>query len=259
MRRAVLPFMAAVLITAAFPLAAGGKGEPPPAAPPAPVTAAERDAERRVMVATQIEARGILAPAVLSAMGAVQRHRFIPENYRSQAYEDHPVMIGEGQTISQPYIVALMTDLLDLTGTERVLEIGTGSGYQAAVLAEIVDDVYTIEIKEPLARSAARALEESGYGSVKTLLADGYYGWEEHAPFDRIIITAAVNHVPPPLLDQLSDGGILVMPLGDPFSYQMLVRITKTGDDYTVRQITGVLFVPMTGTAERTGPGRKPP
>jgi protein-L-isoaspartate(D-aspartate) O-methyltransferase len=205
--------------------------------------------KRQQMVETQIAARGITDTGVLSAMRAAPRHRFVPEAVRDQAYSDHPLPIGEGQTISQPYIVALMTESLDLSEESKVLEIGTGSGYQAAVLAEITPSVYTIEIKKGLHETATEDLRDAGYEAVKTRHGDGYFGWPEAAPFDAIMITAAVDHIPPPLLGQLKEGGKLILPLGNPFSYQNLVLVTKEGDDHTVRQITGVLFVPMTGKA----------
>lgn len=207
--------------------------------------------QRAEMVQHQIAARGVSDPSVLQAMRKVPRHRFVPEGLRAQAYSDRPLPIGEGQTISQPYIVALMTEVLSLQSDSRVLEVGTGSGYQAAVLAEITPTVYTVEIKPVLARDAARRLKSLGYDQVQTRRADGYYGWESAAPFDGIMITAAVDHIPPPLLAQLKDGGRLVLPLGNPFSYQNLVLVTRRGDSHTVRQITGVLFVPMTGDALR--------
>ena len=206
---------------------------------------------RREMVLKQIASRGIKDERVLEVMARVPRHLFIPEGMRYQAYHDNPVRIGEGQTISQPYIVALMTSCLNLTGNEKVLEIGTGSGYQAAILGELVREIYTIEIKEPLYKRSTQTLLTLGYSNVYTRFADGYFGWEEHAPFDCIMITAAVNHVPPPLLDQLAEGGRMILPLGDPFSYQQLVLIKKLSDGYQVEQITGVLFVPMTGEARK--------
>ncbi|HHP7234457.1 MAG TPA: protein-L-isoaspartate(D-aspartate) O-methyltransferase [Desulfobacterales bacterium] len=207
--------------------------------------------QRAEMVQHQIAARGVSDPRVLQSMRKVPRHRFVPEGLRAQAYSDRPLPIGEGQTISQPYIVALMTEALSLQSDSRVLEIGTGSGYQAAVLAEITPQVYSVEIKPVLAEGAARRLRSLGYDQVQTRRADGYYGWESAAPFDAIMITAAVDHIPPPLLAQLKDGGRLVLPLGNPFSYQNLVLVTRHGDSHTVRQITGVLFVPMTGDALR--------
>ena len=205
--------------------------------------------ERQKMVAEQIAARGISDTGVLAAMGRVPRHLFVPENLKPRAYSDRPLPIGEGQTISQPYIVALMTESLKLERNMRVLEIGTGSGYQAAVLAERVNDVFTIEIKEKLHQRATDLLNSLDISNVTTRHGDGYYGWPEHAPFDAIMITAAVDHIPPPLLDQLKDGGRLILPLGNPFSYQNLALVTRQGKDYRVRQITGVLFVPMTGHA----------
>lgn len=204
---------------------------------------------REKMVQSQIRSRGISDKNVLDAMIEVPRHVFVPEKLISRAYGDHPLPIGEGQTISQPYIVALMTEGLELKGHERVLEIGTGSGYQAAILANIVKEVYTIEIKEKLYAKAKRVLETSGYRHVRTRHSDGYFGWPDASPFDCIMVTAAIDHIPPPLLEQLKDGGRLILPLGNPFSYQHLSLVTKQGKDYTVKQITGVLFVPMTGYA----------
>jgi len=206
-------------------------------------------APREKMVSSQIRRRGISDKKVLTAMTEVPRHRFVPENLVSQAYADHPLPIGQGQTISQPYIVALMTESLGLKGYEQTLEIGTGSGYQAAILANITKEVYTIEIKEQLYKTASQTLRSMGYTDVKTRHGDGYFGWPDSAPFDCIMITAAIDHIPPSLLKQLKDGGRLILPLGNPFSYQNLSLVTKHGADYTVRQITGVLFVPMTGYA----------
>jgi len=182
-------------------------------------------------------------------MSEVFRHSFVPKELVSRAYADHPLPIGEGQTISQPYIVALMTESLKPKGPERVLEIGTGSGYQAAILANVTKEVYTIEIKEKLYTKANQILRTLGFTNIKTRHSDGYFGWPEAAPFDCIMITAAIDHIPPPLLKQLKDGGRLILPLGNPFSYQNLSLVTKHGEDYTVKQITGVLFVPMTGYA----------
>jgi protein-L-isoaspartate(D-aspartate) O-methyltransferase len=204
---------------------------------------------RRSMVEKDIRARGISDPGVLDAMLAVPRHRFVPGYLKSLAYADRPLPIGEGQTISQPYIVALMTEALKLKPDAKVLEIGTGSGYQAAVLSKVAASVVTIEIKEKLHRRAAALLKAQGHLNVAAHHGDGYFGWQAEAPYDAIMITAAVDHVPPPLLKQLKDGGRLVLPLGNPFSYQNLVLVTRTGEDTVVRQITGVLFVPMTGAA----------
>jgi len=219
-----------------------------------PLCRADRfERARASMVAKQIVGRGVKNPKVISAMTAVPRHRFIPESLQAQAYADYPLPIGEGQTISQPYIVALMTEWLELKSIDRVLEVGTGSGYQAAILSKIADAVYTIEIKKMLYQHATEVLQSIGYAGIHTRHGDGYFGWKEAAPFDAIVITAAVDHIPPPLLAQLNDGGRLILPLGNPFHYQNLTLVTKKGDDYTVKQITGVLFVPMTGRAmERT-------
>ena len=204
---------------------------------------------REKMVLLQIRLRGVSDKKVLNAMSQVPRHRFVPEELVSQAYADHPLPIGQGQTISQPYIVALMTEKLKLTGNERSLEIGTGSGYQAAILAKVAKEVYTIEIKEKLYKKAKTLLRALDFSKIKTRHGDGYFGWPEAAPFDCIMITASIDHIPPPLLKQLKDGGRLILPLGNPFSYQHLSMVTKHDDQYTVKQITGVLFVPMTGHA----------
>jgi protein-L-isoaspartate(D-aspartate) O-methyltransferase len=210
-------------------------------------THSERLEERMEMVDRQIRRRGITDQDVLEAMERVPRHEFVPKEYESQAYADHPLPIGHGQTISQPYIVALMTELLRLQRSDRVLEIGTGSAYQAAILAEIVDEVYTVEIVEPLATQATERLARLGYDNARVLHADGYYGWPEHAPFDAIIVTAAPDHIPQPLVQQLADGGKLVIPVGPPGGYQTLWEITKTDDGIQKRNVTGVLFVPLTG------------
>ena len=206
-------------------------------------------AARDNMVKNDIKGRGISDPQVLTAMRSVLRHCFVPERIISRAYADTALPIGEGQTISQPYVVALMSAGLKLNNTHRILEIGTGSGYQAAILAEIVNAVYSIEIKAKLHHTSTQLLKTLGYSNIFTRHGDGYYGWKDAAPFDAIMITAAVNHIPPPLLKQLKDGGRLILPLGNPFSYQNLTLVTKQGDDYKTRQITGVLFVPMTGRA----------
>lgn len=204
---------------------------------------------RQDMVDRQIRQRGISDPAVLTAMNAIPRHCFVPARLKKQAYADRPLPIGDGQTISQPYVVALMTARLNLQASMRILEIGTGSGYQAAVLANIVKSVYTIEIKEPLYRTARNRLTDLGFNNIRMRYGDGYFGWPAAAPFDCIMITASVNHIPPPLLEQLKDGGRLILPLGNPFAFQNLVLVTRHGQDYTVKNITGVLFVPMTGHA----------
>lgn len=206
---------------------------------------------RTAMVERDIKARGIKDGKVLKAMLNVPRHLFVEERLMGQAYEDRPLPIGEGQTISQPYVVALMTELLGLSPKKRVLEIGTGSGYQAAVLSEITPEVYTIEIRKGLAEKAGARLKSLGYSNVKVRNADGYYGWEEEAPFDCIMVTAAANHIPPPLLKQLKEGGRLVIPLGPVTYFQTLTLVTKTGGELKVEEITGVSFVPMRGAVER--------
>jgi protein-L-isoaspartate(D-aspartate) O-methyltransferase len=205
------------------------------------------------MVREQIEARGLSDHRVLDAMRSVPRHRFVPQDLAESAYSDHPLPIGDGQTISQPYVVALMTDVLQLKPSDRVLEIGTGSGYQAAVLSGLAAEVFTIEIKQKLYLNASNIIKMLGYNNITCRHGDGYFGWSEVAPFDAIMITAAVDHIPPPLLKQLRDGGRMVLPLGSPFGYQNLVLATKHGEDVSVRQITGVLFVPMTGHALQKG------
>ena len=206
-------------------------------------------AAREHLYKNYIKSKGIRDPKVLAAMRKVPRHSFIPDDLESSAYKDRPLPIGEGQTISQPSLVALMTQILELTGKDRVLEIGTGSGYQAAILAEIVKEVYTIEIKQKLYHMSSKTLKSLKYNNIHTRHGDGYFGWPEAAPFDAIMITAAVDHIPPPLIKQLKDGARLALPLGNPFSYQTLVLITKKGEDTIVRQITSVLFVPLTGHA----------
>jgi protein-L-isoaspartate(D-aspartate) O-methyltransferase len=207
----------------------------------------DRLEERMDMVEYQIRQRGVTDQDVLAAMERVPRHEFVPKQYQSQAYADHPLPIGHGQTISQPYIVALMTELLYLKNTDRVLEIGTGSGYQAAILAGIVSEVYTVEIVEPLAVEAQERLARLGFANVHVLHADGYFGWEEHAPYDAIIVTAAPDHIPQPLVQQLKDGAKLVVPVGPPGGYQTLWQITNEGGKIKKRNVTGVLFVPLTG------------
>ena len=189
-----------------------------------------------------------LNDSVVNALAAVERHRFVPDREKRAAYENRPLPIGYGQTISQPYIVALMTDLIKPRPKDRVLEVGTGSGYQAAILAEIVDHVYTIEIIEPLFNSATARLERLGYDNVSTRLGDGYFGWEQHAPFDAIVVTAAPNHVPPPLVQQLKRGGRMVIPVGGRWATQQLLLIERRLDDEIVtRQVAPVRFVPLTG------------
>ena len=202
--------------------------------------------QRLEMVRTQIADRGITDSLVLRAMRTVPRHRFVPGDILSAAYEDHPLPIGYSQTISQPYIVALMTELLRPRKDMNVLEIGTGSGYQAAVLAEIVDSVFTIEIVQPLAVSAQERLRGLRYTNVQVRAGDGYRGWPEHAPFDAIIVTAAVDHIPKSLIDQLAEGGRMVLPEGEPYGAQRLVLVAKHGGKVTVEEILPVRFVPLT-------------
>jgi len=206
----------------------------------------EFSSKRESMVQTQIKARGIKDHSVLAALSKVERHRFVPARYLDLAYSDQPLPIGEGQTISQPYIVALMTELLALQGREKVLEIGTGSGYQAAILAETAKEVYSVEIVEVLASRAGKLLLELGYQNVKVRTGDGYLGWPEAAPFDAIIITCAPDHLPPPLIDQLKEGGRLVVPLGHRHA-QGLKLITKHAGKLHSTNIIPVFFVPMTG------------
>ena len=201
---------------------------------------------REQMVRFQIEARGVTDPRTLQAMRAVPRHRFVPPDLVSRAYEDHPLPIGYGQTISQPYIVALMTEALRVEPGDKVLEIGTGSGYQAAVLAEIGCEVYTVEIIPQLAEQAARRLQELGYERAHVRQGDGYFGWPEHAPYDAIIVTAAPDHLPQPLVQQLALGGRLVIPIGPQGSYQTLWLFEKGADGQLQATNLGpVLFVPL--------------
>jgi protein-L-isoaspartate(D-aspartate) O-methyltransferase len=206
--------------------------------------------QRARMVARQLETRGIRDAATLAAMGNVPRHEFVPAARRGQAYADGPLPIGYGQTISQPYIVAYMTELLRLEPGMRVLEIGTGSGYQAAVLGELLEEVYTIEIVRELARWGEENLRRTGYEHVRVKQGDGYFGWEAFAPFDAIVVTAAADHVPPPLVAQLRDGGRMVIPVGSPFRTQMLMLVTREGDDVRTENLLPVRFVPFTRDPE---------
>ncbi len=205
--------------------------------------------KRKAMVENDIKGRGIKDQKVLDVMGRIPRHLFVGKHLKDKAYADYPLPIDEGQTISQPYVVALMTEALTLKSTDKVLEIGTGSGYQAAVLAEIVREVYTIEIRKSLADMAARRLRDLGYKNVRVKYADGYFGWEEYAPFDAIIITAAANHIPMPLIKQLKEDGRLIIPLGSTVYYQVLTLASKHKGDLDVVQMGSVAFVPMTGEA----------
>lgn len=240
-------------ITALCFSAAPGTAAPPLSRADDYSTARER------MLRRDIEARGVTDAGVLEAMGKVPRHLFVPRWLRQQAYRDHPLPIAEGQTISQPYVVALMTEALALKPGARVLEIGTGSGYQAAVLAEMVDEVYSMEIRPGLARTGAKVLEETGYTNVQVKTGDGYFGWPEKAPFDAIIVTAAANHIPPPLLAQLKDGGRLIIPLGRTTYTQYLTLVTRKGESMEVDQLGSVAFVPMVGKVEKPREAPKAP
>jgi protein-L-isoaspartate(D-aspartate) O-methyltransferase len=190
-----------------------------------------------------------LDPGVMAAMGRVARHRFVPEDLRKYAYDNRPLPIGYGQTISQPYIVALMTDLMNVDDDDQVLEVGTGSGYQAAILAELVDRVYTMEIIEPLGKKAEKSLQDLKVKNVEVRIGDGYYGWPEKGPFDAIVVTAAASHIPPPLVSQLKRGGRMVIPVGSPFMVQQLVMVEKEENgQIRTRQILPVRFVTLTGS-----------
>ena len=211
----------------------------------------ERAPERKAMVEEQIRARGVTNKGVLDAMMRVPRHTFVEAAWQGQAYDDHPLPIGHGQTISQPYIVALMTEMIELKPGEKVLEIGTGSGYQAAVLAVITTNVYTIEIVRPLAEQAQKRLRPLGLDETRVRHGDGYYGIEDKAPFDAIIVTAAADHIPPPLIKQLRRGGRMVVPIGPVHSTQRLVIVEKDPEGKVkTRSVLPVRFVPLTG-----GPG----
>lgn len=243
MRPAPRAILIGLLVALVAPLATPMHGQEDPSA--------ER---RRRMVDSQIRARGISDARVLAAMSRVPRHLFVPAGVRAQAYDDYPLPIGAQQTISQPYIVALMTSLLELSGDERVLEIGTGSGYQAAVLAELAREVFSIEILEPLSANARQTLASLGYQNLHLRVGDGWAGWPEAAPFDAIIVTAAPEKVPQPLLDQLKVGGRLVIPVGAFF--QDLLVLTKTATGLEKKNVIPVRFVPMTGEAQK---GTTPP
>jgi len=229
-----------------------GSGDSPVASAHALPRSGERQAERDDMVRRQIQARDVTDEAVLRAMRAVPRHWFVPERVARDAYADHPLPIGHEQTISQPYIVAFMTQAVKLTPDSKVLEIGTGSGYQAAVLAEITPHVYTIEIVEPLAKEAIETFKKRGYTSIQTMIGDGYAGWPEHAPFDAVIVTCAAGHVPPKLFEQLKPGGRMCIPVGEPSRMQWLQLVTKgPNGEQEISQLMPVRFVPMTGEAEK--------
>ena len=202
---------------------------------------------RRAMIERDLVSRGIRDRRVLEAMGSIERELFVPEKLSSLAYEDRPLPIGEGQTISQPYMVAFMTELLNLTGTERLLEIGTGSGYQTAVLGKLAAAVYSVEIIPQLSQRAQSVLNRLGFDNVHLKVGDGFFGWEEQGPFDAILVTAAAAKIPEPLWRQLREGGRLIMPLGAEKQGQALVRVTKSDGKQVVEELTGVVFVPLTG------------
>jgi len=208
---------------------------------------ADLPANYDAMVREQIESRGITDARVLAAMSKVPRHEFVPEHLADVASEDHPLPIGYCQTISQPYIVALMTELLQIQPGAKVLEVGAGSGYQAAILAEVGAQVYSVEIIEPLAKTAAELLQRLGYANVQVKQGDGYLGWPEHAPYDAIVVTAAAGHVPPPLVEQLKPDGRLVIPVGDGQAQQSLLLVEKSADgSVTTHNVAPVVFVPLT-------------
>ncbi|MGE5306286.1 MAG: protein-L-isoaspartate(D-aspartate) O-methyltransferase, partial [Alphaproteobacteria bacterium] len=206
---------------------------------------------RRTMIDRDLRGRGIKDPRVLAAMEAVPRQMFVPENLRRFAYEDRPLPIGEDQTISQPYVVAYMSELLELRGHEKVLEIGTGSGYQAAVLARLAAEVYSIEIIPSLSEGARRVLDQLGFKNVYLKVGDGFFGWEEKSPFDAILLTAAAPKVPERLWRQLREGGRIIMPRGEPWQPQRLVRVRKVAGKEAVEELKDVLFVPMTGEIQK--------
>jgi protein-L-isoaspartate(D-aspartate) O-methyltransferase len=236
------------LLVAALVMAMLTGGRCGAAQPDEPARPLDENASRRMrMVDEQLRARGLRDERVLGAIERVPRHLFVPAAQQRDAYEDHPLPIGHGQTISQPYIVGYMTEALRPKPTDKVLEIGTGSGYQAAVLGELVREVYSIEIVAPLGRQAAATLAENGYTNVHVRVGDGYQGWPEQAPFDGIIVTAAPDHVPQPLVDQLAVGGRMVIPVGD--LYQELMILTRTEAGIREERALPVMFVPMTGKA----------
>ncbi len=229
-------FIAAILIFSFFCF---------PLSPTVSAAADERARERHAMVKEQIAARGVTDPVTLKALQQVPRHRFVPAAQSRYAYEDRPLPIGQGQTISQPFIVGYMTEIIHPGPGKKILEIGTGSGYQAAVLAATGAQVYTIEIIPELAASAAARLQQLGYRKLMAKTADGYYGWAEHAPFDAIVVTAATEFVPPPLIEQLADGGLMVIPVGTPYFVQTLLLIQRQGETTSSTNLMPVRFVPF--------------
>ncbi len=248
MRSILIVLSLIVLWTAGCATASEGSTSPTAAASPADSTPTrEFDLARQQMVTQQIEARGVRDETVLAAMRSVPRHEFVLERFLDDAYADSPLPINHGQTISQPYMVAWMSELLQVEPGDRVLEIGTGSGYQAAVLAEMGIEVYTIEIIPELAEEAASRLERLGYSGIHALTADGYFGWEEYAPYDAIIVTAAPDHLPQPLIGQLAEGGRLVIPIGPVGAVQTLWIFEKIGGEIQATGVGAVRFVPLTG------------
>jgi protein-L-isoaspartate(D-aspartate) O-methyltransferase len=235
MKRTVLPVLLAMVFTPACSSPAQEEGP--------------LDTEKQHMIARDLKGRDITNPAVLQAMLDVPRHRFVGPAQQDIAYADFPLPIGYGQTISQPYVVAFMTQMLELRPEDRVLEIGTGCGYQAAVLSKLAGHVYTIEIVEPLASEARKRLAELGYTNISVKAGDGFEGWSEHAPFDRIILTCAVQEMPPALIEQLKEGGRIIAPKGAAYEVQQLVIATKQAGALTYRAVLPVRFVPMTGKA----------
>lgn len=221
----------------------------------APSGGEDYEAQRKAMVEAQVRQRGITQPEVLAAMAQVPRHLFVPDSQKAVAYENQPIIFGPGQTIYQPYVVALMTSLLDLQRGERVLEVGTGSGYHAAILSRIAREVYSIEIVEPVARQAAKRLEVLGYHNVEVRSGDGYQGWPDKAPFDAILLSAAPKEIPKPLLNQLRVGGKMVVPVGGFF--QDLLVITKTADGLERRTVIPVRLSPMKGKAQNGDPKKR--
>jgi len=200
---------------------------------------------RETMVSSQMEARGIKDAATLAALRKTPRHQFVANNHAANAYDDNPLPIGYGQTISQPYIVAYMTEIVKPRAGDKILEIGTGSGYQAAILGEIVNKVFTVEIIPELGKQAAARLKNLAYKNIEVKIADGYHGWQEHAPFDAIVVTAAAEYIPPPLKDQLKDGGRMIIPVGSPYMTQQLMLIEKKGNKYQTKSMMPVRFVPF--------------
>jgi protein-L-isoaspartate(D-aspartate) O-methyltransferase len=208
-------------------------------------------AARQRMIERDLKGRDIRDPKILEIMGRVPRHLFVERSLQNTAYADHPLPIGEGQTISQPYIVAWMTQILQIKPGEKVLEVGTGSGYQAAVLAELTESVFTVEIRPGLSQMASQRLRQLGYEKVKVKYGDGYFGWEENAPFDVVMVTCAANHIPSPLIKQLKEKGRLILPLGSTTYFQTLTLLTKKDGKTDVQHLLGVSFVPMTGEAQK--------